>query len=715
MVPISRVQKNELLSKYQDHEDEEEDCFEEEDVEEGNREGRESGFGTIRPDHGDDFYGIDENFQTLTIKGNDLATLRANMAGNSGAGGGGSGSGGAAKFSLKGTHTPMLRPEGSTNDMEEDFLAGFEDLSPGTISTSSPKLKRGGRGSRKSLSEYSEEIDTDTDVTSEFNDADMRDIDNIFGFEESGVYSSGGQNITSKATGPSRAKAMLQLKKKEMEIQAKQEEQEILAKHGGVVGLEKTNTLRLKDFNAYQDKQFKIDMDALENEKTINYEYTRDDYEDFEDGFELNSPLKIPTKMKSGDSGKRVTNKMSMPQFDLSVRRGHLKKYKSMMDVAIGEENEEVEEKEEEEEVEENEHPFFNHKHNNLMKKLNRIPSFYSKEKKSGGVDNLDMIEELVSNNEKYSNDLDLEMEMKKQKLLEKYMEITNHQLRNIRDKSKRSPGKKKLGSNIGLVRYLSDQSVPVYDKSNKMKYNAAKHRWEGNDIDLYKFEKIKSLPTSKPRLIANVKPIKGINNVGDRGVGNSGGKVVGNMRYDPVAMKWINEDEDEDRDIFNDLPDLPSESKRRNKEVRGISISKSHPNLRKESNPVFPKSGSTKSIISMLKSSPSKYSLSNPGKFLRGVSTTSAFTQRTTSSTSTTSNESDSTEYSENTPMQPVMQELYLDDKLIEKFYKEESKWFKKTKNWFNEGELFNFGSNNSFNRDYYWEIRKMVTDEES
>ncbi|CAH2354878.1 hypothetical protein CLIB1423_19S01926 [[Candida] railenensis] len=745
----TRHTKNDLLAKFQDHEDLEDGFFQDQD-------GGELEAPTLRGGQQDlDFYHIDDNFKTITIRDDELATIRegagTKMKKDEGV---------RSMFNLNRSTTPTLRPKESKRYRQEneddDFLDGFEGLSPGTLSTSSPKSKT--KGSRRmSLSEYSEEVETsDTDVTSEFNDADIGDVDDIFGFEESGVYSSGGNGGSGGGGGgagipkESKAKAILQSKKKELQLRAEQEENELLMQRHGKGGAGVVNTLRLKDFHNYNDK-LQIDMDALENEKTINYEYTRDEYEDFEDGFDLNSPLKIPTKSRSGkhssdvaNSGRSISSKLSMPQFDKEFKskpKPAMKKYKSMMNVK-GEEEDEREET--------GSHPFFNNKNNDIIRKLNRIPSFYSKKQQQHQYpvqeDNdlqLDLIEELESNNEKYNTNLDMEMEYKKKKLLEKYMEITNHQLRNKRERTKdkkfaNSPNKKKSGSSLGLVRYLNDDgthSVPVaaLNSKTKMKFNPVKHKWEGNDIDLYKFEAIKSLQTTKPRLITNKDYKKDKSDVKKKIVGStsssssSGEKIVGNMKYDPEAMKWVNLDEvEEDDDIFDDLPDLPIRNGSKNiRSGSGVPFpsSKSHPNLHKSlssSTSTFRKSGSAKSIMTLLNASPPKFpsrTTTNPSSKIRGVSSTSAFTQRTASTASSSSSKSsqDSNQYDDTSIQQDsLMEEFFIDDKLIEKFHKEEAKWIKKTKHWFQEGESFDFSST-PFNKDYFWEIRKMVTDEEN
>lgn len=692
---MSKLRKA-LLARFQDEEeagDLDGDFFPSPPANQGDHEGPATRRG------GSEYFNLDDNFKTLTIRGEDLATLRAQQGVVTGLqeprepreprlrG----------SFHLNRSSTPTLRPREEVvspqrvDYAEEEhnaFLDGFDGLSPGTLSTSSPKPRMKG----KLLSEYSEENEAeDTDVTSEFDVADMADVDDIFGCEESGVYSSGGLK---KSPGgrprKSRAKTMLELKQQELLARAEQEEQEMMQRYGSKLEARggKTNTLKLKDFNQARRA---IEKDALENEKTINYEYTRDDFDDFEEGFELSTPLRLAAR-----GGQRVvSNKLSMPHIDAKAP-APMKRYRSMMNVKADEgESQRV-------------------KHN-LMRKLNRIPSFHNPQRlaSKGLAIGLDHIEELQPHNETYTSKMDMEMEYKKQQLLEKYMEITNHQRqhRATHGAHSRSQVRKRPGSTLGLVRYLNDQSMPPHvggPKPSPMHYNPSEHRWEGNDIDLYKFESIRALPAARPKLIPHRSQVAH-DDAADA-------KVVGNMRYDPIAMRWVkvNPYDDDDEDVFDDLPDLPEPPRRLAKTaLAAMAHSKSHQNLQKRASTNFRKSTSTNTIKSLLKLGYPRYA-KLPIDHNRGVSTTSLFTQRT-SSTSTSSLNDDGVD---DTLIQQqfIMPELYLDDRLIERFAKEEVKWLKKTKNWFGEGERFNFEDDPTrISKEYYWEIRKMVTEDES
>ena len=485
------------------------------------------------------------------------------------------------------------------NEPDDDELK----LSPGTISTSSPKP----RMRSKSLSEYSEDTN-DTDVTSQFNDDDfddINDVDDIFGNEESGIYSSGGNGNTSKAN------RHLLMKQQKLQNDAEIEERELFKKYKRLAN-DETNTLKLKDFTFYDHNP--IDTDALENEKTVDYEYTKDDFENFEDGFDMDVPIKLDVdKLKQYARGnKAVSMKSSMPNFNNKNNLSKTKKYKSTMDLV----NEF-----------ETQHPVFNN-NNKIIRKLDRIPSFYNKN------------DAMKSTNSKLNHDIELE----KQQLLNKYMEITEKQNRlNNRHRKKNLSMKNPNGKSkrIGLVRYLNDNPIPQPNNNSKMKYNPINKKWEGNDIDLVKFE---NLNVPKPLLIS-FNEFK--NNMKDK-------KIQGNMVYDPDQLKWINLNKDEDN-VFQGLPDLPD------LQIHKRSVS----------------------------NSPTK----NVG---RGVS---AFTQRTGSTNSITSNSPNSSEFE-------------IPPRLIEKFHKEEMKLLKKINYWFQQKnhDLIN----SDFNHNYFWEIRKMVIDNE-
>lgn len=679
--------KNDILARFQEADSDFDDML-------GNEQNE---LQSHSPDVADPDYFIDDDFKTLRLGSNDIETLKS---GN--------------KPSLSPINSILKYSENNkhSDSFDEDFLDLQEDkfdthnlafnlktslakptvpeefkLSPATISTLSPKS----RIRSKSLSEFSEETN-DTDVTSQLNEDDFEDVDNIFGNEESGIYSSGGGNTnnhkeTSKLNAR-RANEHLIRKQRQLQNDAELEERELYKKYARLqshANHDEINTLKLKDFKTFQNAKSRhnpnpLDLDALENEKTINYEYTRDDFENFEEGFDLSSPIKFDSRLQyiatsSRDfhqlkslstKGHQMSSKMSMPNFNHiantssqpnTFRANNIKKYKSSMDLIGGKESE---------------HPFFNN-NNKIIKKLDRIPSFYNK----------DMLREAPDENKKLNADI----EVQKQQLLNKYMEITEkqHQLNGTSPKKtnkslsfmkqqRSSPSK---GRKIGLVRYLNENSIPMTtskSSNNKtsMHYNPESKNWEGNDIDLMKFEALTTnglnLPSanpSRPSLIT-VLDFKSK----DR-------KIQGNMVYDSENLKWVNLDKDEEEDevqVFKNLPDLALDNDGRDHQRRFHS---SH--------------GRTPS----------------PHKLLdRGVST---FTQRTTSTNSTNSEEI----HKGGTTSQEGIEFLLL-EKLVERFYKEEAKISKKTKNWFNSNEVYLVGHTHTipFNSDYFWEIRKMVID---
>lgn len=483
---------------------------------------------------------------------------------------------------------------------------------------------------RRSLSDYSE--NTETDIT-EMNDDDFEEIDNIFGKEESGIYSSGG-GIDTQKPDTSRASDRLAKKKRQLQKEADLEDRELFQKYRKHHG-EEVNTLKLKDLHKYQ-LESNLEKDALENERTVNYEYTRDDFESFEDGFDADLPAQIePERLRhfhsSGNKGGRIQHKTSMPVFPNSLRSSKLTKFKSTMDLASA--------------FEKKEHPVFNNS-NKLIRKLDRMPSFHSRKELNAAMEYQD--------DEELNND----MERKKKELLEKYMEITEKQ-KQLKTSPKRSSGLLKSAGakrhGVGLVRYLNDKSaVPVGSTNGNMKFNARTKRWEGNEHELLRFdEEAQEHPSSRkqPSLIT----LKEF----DRRVET----IKGNMKYDAENLRWVNLDESDEVEnhIFDELPDL-------------------------EPNDI------------------PRYRMPIKGKLNdRGVST---FTQRTILSVSSDRSSALSASAGD---------EFQLGPKLMAKFHKEELKIYKKTHHWFGPNESYKVDRARTFNSEYFWEIRKMVMDDDN
>lgn len=513
----------------------------------------------------------------------------------------------------------MRFQEPESASMGDDFDLDH-DLDPETLKGNLFKHARALSGApslvspvrRRSLSNYSES--TDTDIT-EMNDEDFEGIDDIFGKEESGIYSSGGVTRSSaNLAAPCRAKEALSRRKQQLADAAEAEDEEMYARFKSQHG-DEVNTLKLKDLRSYGLDSSTPDI--LDNENTINYEYTKDDFESFEDGFVGDLPSEIkPSKLKQF-LRLGLPRKASMPVFPKSLKVSRPTKFKSSMDLAkaLGEE-----------------HPVFNN-NNKLIRKLDRMPSFHQKD--SGATFTRDDV-------------LNYNMEMHKKQLLEKYMEITEKQFQ-----LKTSPRKKKSSrptkKGVGLVRYLNDQTLaPITGQNSKMKFNPEAKRWEGNAHDLMRFEE--NAPPKKPPGLITLEQFRKSNN-----------NVKSNMVYDAENLRWVNTDSlDEDKDVFNDLPDLvPNDIPK-------------YTTLRSPSKPILPE---------------------------RGVS---AFTQRTVLTVSTGSLVSNTSGH-----------EFVISKKNLARFEKEEAKIRKKTQNWFGANETYHLKRPRTFSHEYFWEIRHMVVDD--
>lgn len=396
-------------------------------------------------------------------------------------------------------------------DNDED---GFSDVDPARLNMENLRISQAKHSNdyrslpattsspirRKSLSDYSE--DTETDIT-EMND-DFVEADDIFGKEESGIYSNGGSGHHKADT--SRVSQMLAKKKRQLQKEADLEDRELFLRYRKQHG-EEVNTLKLKDLRFQPDTN--LDKDALENERTVNYEYTRDDYESFEDGFDDIDHIG-PEKLRLFRPP-AIPHKMSMPLFPNLLKLSKQAKFRLTMDL---------------EAAIRNEHPIFNSS-NKLISKLGRMPSFHSKHD----------LEAFQHDDELYS------MEQKKKALLEKYMEISEKQ-----KQLRTSPRKKHLPTKhgVGLVRYLNDRStVPSVGGNGAMKFNPRTKRWEGNDYELMRFEDDHT--RNHPSLITRE----------DFDV--RGDTIKSSMKYDADNMRWVNLDEADEveNNVFFDVPDL--------------------------------------------------------------------------------------------------------------------------------------------------------------
>lgn len=557
------------------------------------------------------------------------------------------------------------------DDFEQQLgIQGITNLaSPmDSVSTSSPKLSlltsnrfaenSRKRVTRKTLSEYSE--GDDTDVTSQINEDDFDDLDNIFGAEESGIY----DKINQK----------LKAKQKKLEHDAELEEVELKNKYNKQQSQQPHDiTLKIKDFNQFlssNDIEHTNNhntlanlsyLDQIEN-KTINYEYTRDDFESFEDGFDKNFESKLQEK---GTIRGGMKCKSSMPNMKRN-QASSIKKHKSTMDIHLNRRNHNLMEDENEDEFD----PGFNY-NNKVIRKLDRIPSFYNSNTRTN-----------------LANDTS----RKKQQLLNKYSEQTRKENQH---RKKILHNSEEASLRMGTVKYLNTNSViqnpNIPTKTKNMTYNAASKRWEGNDVDLLRFENM-----HRPSLIT-LRDLQDPLNA--RGTINTTlGRITQkvetsehashdkdnrnpNMVYDNENLRWINLNDETDS-VFNEIPDLVDPSNPRNDDYQLSSP------------PSFMPPRATFAGIP-----PSHPKLQSPINH-RGLS---QFTQRTVSSNTNSSSNSNDHNLSD---------EFNLSLKMMEKFYKEQEKIHKKTMHWFTANETYN--SNQTMNRDYYWEIRKMVIDNE-
>lgn len=558
----------------------------------------------------DDIFGeveddLDEDFQTLKLSGNDLDTIRGN-----------------------------LFKSGTTDTFPEFKEIPDLEFSPmDSISTSSPKLSlmtgqrskhfhdlrnNSKRVTRKTLSDYSE--GDETDETSQMNDDEFENLDDIFGIEEQGAYD--------------RIQRKLQSKQFQLKTDAEREEAELKSRMNtnkqyrlaNQANFDSNMTLKLKDFSLRTPlSQNNLNShNELDHEQTIDFEYIPDEFEEFEDGFDANfehglSTIK-PHKLTRFHSSSKLNPSTERKQQE---KHASIKKFKSTMDFA-GQNSKDNE-------MEPKKYNF----DNRVKSRLERIPSFYNKPK---------------------------EIPKEKQTYLNKFQESDL-----VAKEAKKSQYHKQQTSTVGLLRYLNNNTVvtiPVIPTNMNMKFNASSLTWEGNEIDLLRFENLQ-----KPSLIT-LHDVKGkskdtYNNVIPQLDNN-------NMKFDSENLRWVNINE-ENESIFNEIPDLEDNSKN-----NYVSYRLSSP----------PK---LKNVVQQLQS-PMKR---------RGFS---QFTQRTLSTNTDTSGS-----------IEPEHNEFFISEKLLERFMKEEIKIARKINHWFRVDEIYDYKNPSSnINLDYYWEIRKMVIDTE-
>lgn len=510
-------------------------------------------------------------------------------------------------------------------DMQKSLPGSFASLSPNR---------------RKSYDGYE---DSDTDIT-EINDEDFEGIDDIFGKEESGILSSHGHSGVSQNM--SRASITLNKRKEDLQKAAELEEREWKRRYELKYGND-PRTLTKKDLKRYisnLSKKPSIFMEAQFHESG--------DDEQFEEGFgnfpdeALNvnrlSHFHLSTNGRGAPS---LSHKVSLPSLQRPMRPEPTfapVKYRSTMDLTSALKRDT------------DEHPTYN-KNNNLIKKLNRMPSFHTSTNHASPERKAQQSAlDVGLERDQRIND----MEKRKAELLEKYREISEQQAElrmspvkgSGRLRSRSSHRKKK----VGLLRNLNhyNPEIPENNSSSRnMKFNPATRTWEGNEHDLLRFEDDPhdTIRERKPSLITH------------REFGQKPDSQNGNMKYDAENLRWVNLDKVNEHleNEFDELPDLVPDD-----------------------------------LPQYLPKSMAKRASGG-----RGVS---QFTQRTVLSASSGSSVGGV----------PVGNEFVISDRLMARFEKEEQKIEKKTKEWFNPKDRYNIRHPPPFSTKYFWEIRAMVMD---
>ncbi|EDK43285.1 conserved hypothetical protein [Lodderomyces elongisporus NRRL YB-4239] len=636
----------------------------------------------------------------------------------------------------------------NTHNLPLFQLTPKNEESPGTSSpTKSNKSTKstkssGKRVTRDTLSEYSEE--NDTDITSEFSQDDFEGWDDCFSTKNDSQ--SQNQSIYQQMNQRLIARKVAQQKEAEREQQELMQLSEMKKNnYNSNRFLLKNNnspnqTLKLKDPQRLTNENLSL-LDQLENERTINYEYTRDDLDQFEDGFDddfeesiqkiaippppssssLSSRrIRVPITHQSlyNNAGSRdmahglrkLLNKLSMP----SLARNNvatIKKFKSTMDL-----HEKIDE--DLEEFEQLEQPKFNH-NSKVIKKLDRIPSFYNKPLS------------LVNNVRNKNQILDQYKETKlPSKLSRQHHHHHHHHYHH--------PGQHgQMSKRMGQVRYLNNNSVtnadiPTPQKNQTMRFNKQKSVWEGNEVDLLRFEK-------KPSLIT-YRDIEPRNKYHGTGLAQ---KRQGNMLFDEINLRWVNLDDEEELN-FDDIDDGDDnvedddndnddedEDDEQEKEVAELDAEEEgdyvetihqynnqqptvlllpphhHTQQEKKQKQKQKQNQNQNQNQNQLQQPPhpqhiSLHNLQQPPVSRRGLS---QFTQRTSSTATAASHDPAAESLSSLLNDVDDRREFKLSKKQIEKFNKEEQKIDRKINHWF-------IGTN-EMKRDYYWEIRKMVTEE--
>ncbi|CAN3374012.1 hypothetical protein DIRU0_D06502 [Diutina rugosa] len=227
-------------------------------------------------------------------------------------------------------------------------------------------------------------------------------------------------------------------------------------------------------------------------------------------------------------------------------------------------------------------------------------------------------------------------------------------QLARYRKFDEKAPVKVHHTTKMQTIRCMPED-MDVTSKFSSMRLNKERQIWEGNETALARFEQPQ--PHFIPKYSADSQMVP----------------PESDMVLDHATMRWTNLKQEEE-DIFSDIPDLTDDR---------------HNILRQSSS----------------------YKLAAPPKSV-------GFTMSTADDSSPSKQTRKEAKNARRSGSRATfgLSEFELSDDLLKRFEKEQEKIEKKVNNWFSVGETYDFNSVNegakSYNRDYYWEIRKMVLD---
>ncbi|EDO18357.1 hypothetical protein Kpol_1013p28 [Vanderwaltozyma polyspora DSM 70294] len=237
--------------------------------------------------------------------------------------------------------------------------------------------------------------------------------------------------------------------------------------------------------------------------------------------------------------------------------------------------------------------------------------------------------------------------------------------------------------SKIKTIKQEIDHNTPI--KKGRMYYNPQTMMWEGNEKILEKFQSVDSndkkplLIRTKSQLSPKNKDLKlrksttQLTNPSREEFRNrpsvNNPRIVGNMMFDDVNLRWVSTSrEDEEHDPFKNIPELKSLSLKQARYKSAPSNDVNSPFLRSKSHQIKRKSNNNNNTIN--------------SRFL-------------------------STGHNNNTHEVEDEEIFELNAKMLEKFYHEEHKWYKKIGSWI---ILSSDGKANKKSNNYKYEIRSMV-----